>query len=159
MFYNKMNSPKIKIYRVIFNCFLIAAYLISFSSCTTTGLYYVSPGSLESGSKSEIKTIELKNGTVINCTGKIIKIERESDSSAVFVIASGENVKAQDSAVLNAINQNDIRIPEKDVKKIIMEMTREDHGMTTVALAGGVLLVALIIIAADFGNSIDVFAH
>lgn len=55
MFYNKMNSPKIKIYRVIFNCFLIAAYLISFSSCTTTGLYYVSPGALESGSTSEIK--------------------------------------------------------------------------------------------------------
>lgn len=150
MFYNNINNTKTRIFIVILNCFLILVYLNSMIGCETTGLYNVSPGDLETGSTSEIKKIELKNGTVINCTGKMIKIERESDSTVVFVITSVLNIKSQDSAGRNVINPNDIRIPEKVIKTILVELTKEDDGMTTVAIAGGILLVGVIICLFSF---------
>ncbi|MBK7446003.1 MAG: hypothetical protein IPJ45_08270 [Ignavibacteria bacterium] len=77
MFYNKINNSKIKIYRVILNCFLVLVYMSSYSGCTTTGLYNVPPGDLKTGSTAEIKKIELKNGTVIDCAGKLVSIEEK----------------------------------------------------------------------------------
>ncbi len=145
MFYNKINNPKIKIYRVIINCSLILAYLNSFNSCTTTGMYIVSPNSVEAGANADIKMIELKDGTSIDCEGKLIWKVREPDSSVVFVIASDSNIKTQDSTGQSATIRSDTRIPEKDVKKITMEITKGNTVLTAVAIGVGILFIVLII--------------
>lgn len=148
MFYNKVNNPKIKIYRVMLNCFLIIAYLSSFNSCTTTGMYIVSPDSLEAGANADIKIIELKDGTSIDCEGKLIWKVREPDSSVVFVIASNSNIKTQDSSGQSATIRSDTRIPEKDVKKITMEITKGNTVLTAAAIGVGILFVVMLIVGA-----------
>ena len=145
MFYNKINSRKIRIYKVILNCFLIIVYLNSFSSCETTGLYNVSPGDLETGSTADIKKIELKNGTVIDCAGKLIKIERDSDSSLVYEIWSDEPVKTKSGGDQKVVNWNKVRIPEKEIRALTMEKSTSDPAMTGLAVGGGLVMAAIII--------------
>ena len=145
MFYNKINSRKIRIYKVILNCFLIIVYLNSFSSCETTGLYNVSPGDLKTGSTAEIKKIELKNGTVLDCAGKLIKIERDSDSSLVYEIWSDEPVKTKSGGDQKVVNWNKVRIPEKEIRALTMEKSTSDPAMTGLAVGGGLVMAAIII--------------
>ena len=145
MFYNKINNPKIKIYRVILNCFLILAYLISYSGCETTGLYNVPPGDLKTGPTAEIKKIELKNGTELDCEGIMISIERDQDSSLVYVIRTNEPLKIRSGGDQKTVNWRDVRIPEKDIKALSFEKTVSDPTMTGLAVGGGILILAAII--------------
>ena len=144
MFYNKINSPKIRIYRVILKCFLIIVYLINFSSCGTPGMYTESPDSLEPGPTSNIKMIELKNGTIIDCTGKIIWIVKESESSVTFVIAADNKIKTQDSSIQNAAKLKDTRISQKDVKSVTFDNTEVDPNVTGFATVGVLVTLGLI---------------
>ncbi len=159
MFYNKINNPKIKIYRVILNCFLIMVYLINFSSCMTTGLYNVSPDSLEPGPTADIKKIELKNGSVIDCSGKLIRIDREPDSSLVYVILSDEPVKAKSGGDQKEVNWSKVRIPEKEIKALTLEKSVSDPAMTGLAVGGGVLMIAIIVLIAAASSMNFGFGH
>ena len=152
MFYNKINNPKIKVYRVILNCFLIIVYMSSYSGCETTGLHYVSPGSLETGPTAEIKKIELKNGTVINCAGKLIKIEREQDSSLVYVIWTDEPVKTKSGGDQNAVNWSEVRIPEKDIRALTMEKSPMGMGL---GVGIPLIIIALILTIIAVGSSMS----
>ncbi|MBK7253058.1 MAG: hypothetical protein IPI04_03845 [Ignavibacteria bacterium] len=145
MFYNKINNPKKKIYRVILNCFLILAYLNSFNSCAAPGMYTESPDSFEPGRTSNIKTIELKNGTIIDCTGKIIWIIKESESSVAFVIAADNKIKTQDSSGQNATKLKDTRISQKDVKAVTFDNTEVDSNVVGFGAVGVLVTLGIII--------------
>ena len=155
MFYNKINNSKIKIYRVILNCFLVLVYMSSYSGCTTTGLYNVPPGDLKTGSTAEIKKIELKNGTVIDCAGKLVSIERETDSSLVYVILTDEPVKTTSGGDQKAVKSGNVRIPEKDIRALTLEKSESDPTMTGVAAGSGILILAAIIALIAVGNSMS----
>ncbi len=155
MFYNKINNPKKKIYRVILNCFLILAYLISYSSCETTSLYDISPGDLKTGSTAEIKKIELKNGTELDCAGKLVSIEREPDSSLVYVILSDEPVKTKSGGDQKTVNWSKVRIPEKDIRALTLENTGSNSTSTGLAVGGFLVILALIIALIAVGNSMS----
>ena len=159
MFYNKINNPKKKIYRVILNCFLILAYLISYSSCETTSLYDISPGDLKTGSTADIKKIELKNGSLIDCEGKLIRIEREPDSSLVYVIRTDEPVKTKSGGDQNAVNWSEVRIPEKDIRALTMEKSESDPTMSHLAVGGGLLILAIIIALIALASSTNNLFH
>ena len=146
MFYNKINNSKIKIYRVILNCFLILAYLSSFNSCAAPGMYTESPDSFEPGRTSNIKMIELKNGTIIDCTGKIIWIIKESESSVAFVIAADNKIKTQDSSGQNAAKLKDTRISQKDVKAVIIDNTEIDSNVVIFSAVGGLAVAGIIVL-------------
>ncbi|MGB4850885.1 MAG: hypothetical protein WBQ38_01095 [Ignavibacteria bacterium] len=146
MFYNKLNNPNIKIYRVILNCFLILAYLYSYSGCTAPGMYTESPDSFEPGRTSNIKMIELKNGTIIDCTGKIIWIIKESESSVAFVIAADNKIKTQDSSGQNAAKLKDTRISQKDVKAVIIDNTEIDSNVVIFSAVGGLAVAGIIVL-------------
>ena len=152
MFYNKINSPKIRIYRVILNCFLILVYLINISSCMTTELYDVSPDSLKSGSTADIKKIELKNGSVIDCSGKLIKIERESDTSLVYVIWSDDPVKTKSGGDQKDVNWSKVKIPEKEIRALSLEKSESDPTMSHLAVGGGLLMLAIIVTLIALAN-------
>ena len=155
MFYNKINNSKIKIYRVILNCFLVLVYMSSYSGCTTTGLYSVPPGDLKTGSTAEIKKIELKNGTVIDCAGKLIRIEREADSSLVYVILTDEPVKTTSGGDQKAVKSGNVRIPEKDIRALTLENTGSNSTTTGLAVGGFLVILALIIALIAVGNSMN----
>lgn len=144
MFYNNINNTITRIFIVILNCFLILVYLNSFIGCETTGLYNVSPGDLETGSTAEIKKIELKNGSVIDCAGKLIRIEREPDSTLVFVMWTDEPVKTKSGGDEKALNWSNVRIHEKEIRALTLEKSEFDPTMTGVA-GGGLLILAIII--------------
>ena len=144
MFYNKINNPKKKIYRVILNCLLILAYLNSFNSCAAPGMYTQSPDSFEPGRSSNIKTIELKNGTIIDCTGKIIWIIKESESSVAFVIAADNKIQTQDSSGQSATKLKDTRISQKDVKSVTFDNTEVDSNVEGFSLVGGLVTLGII---------------
>ena len=146
MFYNKINNPKIKIYRVILNCFLILAYLSSFNSCAAPGMYTESPDSFEPGRTSNIKMIELKNGTIIDCTGKIIWIIKESESSVAFVIAADNKIKTQDSSGQNPTKLKDTRISQRDVKAVIIDNTEIDSNVVIFSAVGGLAVAGIIVL-------------
>ncbi len=155
MFYNKINNSKIKIYRVILNCFLVLVYMSSYSGCTTTGLYSVPPGDLKTGSTAEIKKIELKNGTVIDCAGKLIRIEREPDSSLVYVILTDEPVNTKSGGDQKAVKSGNVRIPEKDIRALTMENMGSNSTTTGLAVGGFLVILALIIALIAVGNSMS----
>ena len=159
MFYNKINNPKIKIYRLILNCFLIFAYLNSFNGCETTGLYNVSPGDLKTGSTAEIKKIELKNGTVLDCAGKLIKIERDSDSSLVYEIWTDEPVKTISGQDQKAVYWNKVRITEKEIRALTMEKSESEPTMSHLAVGGGLLILTIIIALIALASSTSNLFH
>ena len=159
MFYNKINSRKIRIYKVILNCFLILVYLNSFSSCETTGLYNISPGDLKTGSTAEIKKIELKNGTVIDCAGKLISIEREPDSSLVYVILSDEPVKTKSGGDQKSVKSGNVRIPEKEIRALTLEKSESDPTMSHLAVGGGLLILVIIIVLISLASSTNNLFH
>ncbi len=159
MFYNKINNPKKKIYRVILNCFLILAYLISYSGCETTSLYNVPPGDLNTGSTADIIKIVLKNGTELDCEGIMISIERDQDSSLVYVIRTDEPVEIRSGGEQKYGIWRDVRIPEKDIKALSFEKTVSDPTMTGLAVGGGILILAAVIALITFANSMDNMFH
>jgi len=128
----------------------------SYSGCTTTGLYSVPPGDLKTGSTAEIKKIELKNGTVIDCAGKLIRIEREPDSTLVYVIQTDEPVKTKSGGDQKAVNSGNVRIPEKDIRALSFEKSVSDPKMTTgLAVGGGILILAAIIALIAFVSAMN----
>jgi hypothetical protein len=141
MFYKIMNSRKLRFQRVILIYFLIYSYLTTFGSCMTTETSYISPDSLNSKSVKEIRKIELNNGTSIDCEGKIIKIEKESDSTLFFAISTytiGDNYKTDWTKKL---------ISAKDILKIQLEKSVVNKDATIgVVIVGGLILAGLIIL-------------
>ncbi len=128
----KSKSTKHGINCAVLYFLLKAAMLIIFSSCSTTE-YYTKPSvSVRTGNTAEIKIIELKNGPAIACDGKLIRVEKGSDSGRVFVI------------VANELSGKDTRIEEKDIKNIILEKTESNQTSTIIAIGAGVLVAALI---------------
>lgn len=139
MFYKFINQPKLELLKLIFNIFLITSYMTTISSCMTTDLSYVSPDSIESVEDGKILKIELKDGTLVNCKNKLIKIEKGADSVNYFVINSKVNNKDIKP------NPDVKRISEKDIYKIYLEKSEVNVPLTIMVVS---VAVAMVIVAA-----------
>lgn len=139
--------------RAIFNIFLNIFYMSALNSCTTTEMTFVSPEAIESGSTGKITKIELKDGTIINCRNKKVKINK-SDSTGFIVLTSADTVKSGDNR--SSIQMNEQRIPESDILNIQLEKSEADTTKTVfviLGIAAGAALVYLIVLIAGISGS------
>ncbi len=138
MFYQYVYSSDPKIFRAAFHIFLILTYMTTFSSCMTTHYYPVFPDKIEKVNSAEITSIELNNGTIIDCKNTVFKFEKGADSLKYIILKSytvGEGYKTY---------WTEKRIPEKDVYKIYIGKS-EVNGTQTTFLVLGIAVAAVII--------------
>ena len=132
---------------------IIAAYSLTFCSCTTTrNYYYETPYPAFSDSSAEITKIVLKNKEIIDCEDKVVKIEKGTDSINYIVVSSftpGIDYKPV---------WTEKKIPENDILKIQMEKSEVSDGKTALYIAGGVV-AGILIIFGVLALSNETFSH
>jgi hypothetical protein len=146
MIYKIINSSGNKFQRAVLNIFIILSYLTTFSSCMTTYESWEIPGTMNQTNSNEIKKIELKDGTMIDCKDKILKFENAGDSGKYIVVKSytvGKNFQTF---------WTEKRIPEKDIYKFYIDKS-EASGSTTTLLVIGVVVIVVIVFLVALGQS------
>ena len=152
MIYSIINSCKMRTGRILLSCLLIITTLITFSSCTTTESSYVRAGSYDEGSQSRIIKIILKNGIVINCEDKHVKIEDNYDMTSSFVISTAEITNG------GVINWKEQRIPGTDIQRILIEEEKTDATKSILIISGIVIVAAIVffvLVAVGFSDSMN----
>jgi len=139
MIYSKINSCRMKTGRILLCCILIFTTLISFNSCTTTESSYVRAGSYDEGTQSRIIKIILKNGIIINCEDKRVRIEDNYDMTASFVISTADITNG------GVINWKEQRIPGTDIQRILIEEEKAD-ATKTILIVSGLVIVAVVVL-------------
>lgn len=128
--------------KTINSCFIIVLFA-AFSGCMTSDTTYVSIESSGAISTPCISSIYLKDGTIIDCKGKIVKFEKGADSLKYAIVRSyttGKNYKTYWSE--KRISQNDILEIRADISKA------DNEGIDWLALALIILIpVAILCIA------------
>lgn len=146
MIYKIIDSSGNKFLRAGFNIFLIISYLSTFSSCMTTHNTWEMPETINQANTSEIKKIELNDGTMIDCKDKILKFVNAGDSGKYILIKSytaGNDIQTF---------WTEKRIPEKDIYKFYIEKT-EANGSTTTLLVIGIVVIVVIAFLVAIGQS------
>ena len=146
MIYRIINSTGNKFIRTALNIFLILSYIATYSGCMTTYNSWEMPGTMNQINFNEIKKIELKDGTMIDCKDKILKFENAGDSGKYIVIKS-YTVGNDFQTFLT-----EKRIPEKDIYKIYIEKSKVS-GSTTTLLVIGIIVIGIIALLVAFGQS------
>jgi len=152
MIYSKINSCKMGTGRVLLCCILIITTLITFSSCTTTESSYVRVGSYDEGSQSRIIKIILKNGIVINCEDKRVRIENNYDMTSSFIISTTDITNA------GVINWKEQRIQGRDIQRILIEEEKTDATKTILIITGIVIIATIVffvLAAIGFGDAMN----
>lgn len=147
MIYKIINSSGNKFKRTALNLFLILSYLTTLSSCMTTHDTWENPETINQANTSEIKKIELNDGTMIDCKDKIIIFENAGDSGKYVVIKSytaGNNFQ---------IFWTEKRIQEKDIYKFYIERSEVNGSQTTVVILVLAVAIAVIVLLVGLGQS------
>ena len=146
MIYRIINSTGNKFIRTALNIFLILSYIATYSGCMTTYNTWEIPETINQANTSEIKKIELNDGTIIDCKDKILKFENAGDSGKYIVIKS-YTVGNDFQTFLT-----EKRIPEKDIYKIYIEKSKVS-GSTTTLLVIGIVVIFVIVFLVAVGQS------
>lgn len=145
MIYKIINSAGNKLQITVLNTILILLYITTFSSCMTTYESWNIPDSVNQSNASDIKRIELNDGTLIDCKDKILKFENAGDSGKYILISAGNYLQTYWS---------ENRIPLKDIYKIYTEKSEVNSTMTAILVTGLVIVTAFIVFLFALGSSI-----
>ena len=75
------------------------------------------------------------------------------------MILSDEPVKAKSGGDQKEVNWSKVRIPEKEIKALSLEKSVSDPAMTGLAVGGGVLMIAIIVLIAAASSMNFGFGH
>lgn len=139
MIYKIIDSSGNKFLRAGLSIFLIISYLSTFSGCMTTHNTWEMPETINQANTSEIKKIELNDGTMIDCKDKILIFVNAGDSGKYILIKS--YTAGNDFQTF----WTEKRIQEKDIYKFYIEKSEVNGSQTTVVII--VLAVAIAVIA------------
>lgn len=151
MICSKINSCKMKTERVLLSCILIITTLIPLSSCTTAESSYVN--SVKPGKESSVRVLKiiLKNGVVINCKDKIVRIENNYDTGRDFIISTADTIGS------GTVNWNEQRFPELAIQKIYIEEDNVDATKTVIVVSGVVIVSVLFLLVLGALGMVDIF--
>lgn len=149
MIYKIINSSVNKFLRAGLNIFLIISYLTTFSSCMTTSETWKLPETIDQANTSEIKKIELNDGTMIDCKDKILKFVNAGDSGKYIVIKSYTTGKDFQTF------WTEKRIQEKDIYKFYIERSEVNGSQTTIVIIVLAVVIAVIALLIGLGQSFN----
>ena len=129
-----LSSVKSGFHKDVIIWILIISYLATFCSCETTGISNMSPEIIEPKASENIVKIKLNNGEIINCKDKSVTIEKNPDSSRIFVLAYPDTLSESDNTI--KIQKKEERIQESDVSRIQMEITKINSTQTMLLVSG-----------------------